>query len=98
MTRNSYRVNGVDLYSIEFRPQPNGTFKIFVPMHPPDPHRKNSHEHHLYDSGEICVAPGKEPRTLDRAKAIAIHWMECWSVYIRTSDGKFPKGGRKVTV
>ncbi len=51
---------------------------------------------HLFPSGEICVAAGQEPRTLERAKAIAVVWMEGYSAYCRT--GQFPGGVRRVNV
>ena len=92
----NFRVNGRDDYQLDFRDQPDGTIKLFGLIHPPDPHGKSSVEHHLCDDGWICVSKGNEPRTMDRAKAIAVHWMEGYSEYIRT--GVFPKGGRRVSV
>ena len=92
----NFRVDGRDFYQIDFRDQPDGTIKLFDLNHPPDPHGKTSLEHHLCEDGWICVSPGSEPRTMDRAKAIAVHWMEGYSEYIRT--GVFPKVGRRVTV
>jgi len=92
----NYRVNGRDNYSIDFRPQSDGTIKMFATEHPADPHGKPVSECHLFSSGEICVSGGHEPRTMDRAKAVAVHWMEGWSQYVRT--GNFPKGSRRVTV
>lgn len=90
-----YRVNGRDDYAIEFVAS-EGKFKLFAREHPADPYGKPVNDCHLYSSGEICVAAGHEPVTLDRAKAIAVHWMEGWSQYVRT--GEFPKGSRRVTV
>lgn len=92
----SYRVNGKDLYQMDYRPHDEGFLKMYCLLHPHDPHKKGSPEHHMYDSGEICVAKGKEPRTLDRAKAIATLWMEGFSKYVRT--GSFPQGGGRVKV
>ena len=91
-----YRVGGNYIFELEYRSQPDGTIKLFALDHPSDPHGKTSIEHHLCDDGWICVSQGNEPRTMDRAKAIAVHWMEGYSEYIRT--GVFPKGGRRVTV
>ena len=91
-----YVVNGHDRYCIEFQRQSNGTFKLYAREHPPDPYGKPVNDNHLYASGEICVAAGYEPTTLDRAKAIAVHFMEGWSRYIRI--GTFPTGARRVTV
>jgi len=92
----SYLVNGRDRYRIDYRPQADGTVRMWALQRPRDPYRKSVTECHLYESGEICVAAGHEPRTLDRAKAIAVHWMEGWSVYVRTGD--FPQGGRRISV
>jgi hypothetical protein len=91
-----YRVGGKDNYAIEYVPQSDGTYKLFARQHPADPYGKPVNENHLYSTDEICVAAGHEPETLDRAKAIAVHWMEGWSQYVRT--GEFPKGSRRVTV
>jgi len=91
-----YLVNKTDRYAIDFRQQPNGTYKLHAVGHPPDPYRLPVTENHLYSTGEICVSGGREPRTLDRAKAIAMFWCEGWSVYVRT--GAFPNKGKKVVV
>ena len=94
--KKDYRVNGRDNYQIDYRPQSDGTIKMFAPTHPTDPHGGSVHENHLYPTGEVCVAKGHEPRTMDRAKAIAVHWMEGHSEYVRT--GEFPNGARRVKV
>jgi hypothetical protein len=91
-----YVVNKVDRYTIELRPQSDGTVKPFALEHPPDPYGGNAHTHHLYSSGEICVAAGHEPRSFDKAAAIAMVWCEGWSTYVRT--GHFPSGSKRVNV
>ncbi len=92
-----YRVNGRDDYAIEFvEPSSSPFYRLFAREHPADPYGKSVSECHLYSTDEICVAAGHEPKTLDRAKAIAVHWMEGWSQYVRT--GEFPKGSRRVSV
>ena len=91
-----YRVNGCHDFQIDYRPQSDGTIKLFALEHPGDSRGAPVTENHLYSNGEVCVAAGHEPRDMDRAKAIAVHWMEGFSVYVRT--GVFPKGGRRVTV
>ena len=85
-----------DQYTLEFRPQPDGHWDIHAIESPFNPQSQAVSVCHLYDSGEVCVAAGKEPRTLDRALAIAFFWMDGYSVYIRT--GKFPTGAKKVNV
>src|SRR6266851_2504713 len=91
-----YRIDGVDEYTIEYQQQSNGRFKIFAPSCPSDPNGNGPGTHHRYESGEICVAAGKEPRTLDNAKAIASVWMKRYSQYIRT--GSFDNSGTRVDV
>ena len=91
-----YRVDGRDYYKIDIRPQSDGTIKSFALDHPSDPWGKGVEENHLYSTGEICVSKGQEPRTMDRAKAIAMVWCEGWSVYVRT--GVFPKGAKRINV
>jgi hypothetical protein len=91
-----YLVNKQDQYTIDFRQQSNGTIKLFAIEHPGDPWGKGVSENHLYSSGEICVSPGREPRTYDKAAAIAMVWCEGWSTYVRTGD--FPSGSKRVNV
>lgn len=94
--RMRYVVKGTDHYVIDFRPQPDGSIKMFVIDHPADPWGKNVTENHLYSNGTICVAAGREPRTGPQARAIAQVWAAGWSRYIR--EGKFPTGNQKVNV
>ena len=94
--RMRYVVKGTDHYVIEFRPQSDGAIKMFVINHPADPWGKTVVVHHLYTNGTICVAAGHEPRTADRARAIAQVWAAGWSSYIRT--GTFPSGSQKVNI
>ena len=91
-----YRVDGRDDYTIEYREQSNGTIKIVAVECPDDPHGNGPSTHHRYDSGEICVKEGKEPRTLDQAKAIASLWMKRYSQYVRT--GSFDSSGGRIDV
>lgn len=85
-----------DLYTIEYRKQSKGTYKIFCSDHPYNSQSTSVHKCHLYSSGEVCITAGREPRTLDRAKAIATLWMHGYSQYIRT--GTFPAGKSRVNV
>ncbi len=91
-----YVVDGRDEYVIQFEQQSNGVIRMDALEHPPDPHGKGVHQNHLYSSGQICVASGHEPRTFDRARAIAMSWCEGWSHYCRT--GSFPNGAKRVNV
>lgn len=94
--RMRYTVGGKDHYTIDFRPASDGIIKMFAIDHPADPWGKSVQENHLYRSKEICVAAGREPRTAERARAIAQVWAAGWSEYLRT--GKFPSGKKRVNV
>jgi hypothetical protein len=91
-----YRIDGVDDYTIEYRLQSNGTYAIVATSCPPDPYDGGPSVHHRYSGGAICVATGREPRTLDRAVAITSLWMKRYSQYIRT--GTFDNSGTRVNV
>lgn len=93
--RRIYR-NGTDEYDIEITAQPNGTYKLHCHAHPDNPFSAEVTRCHLYSSGAICIAAGKEPRTLDAARAIAKFFASGYSQYIRT--GVFPNAGASVHV
>lgn len=95
VTRN-YRVDECDDYTITYTEQSGGTYKIHCSRHPHNPRSTSVNICHLYSSGEVCVASGKEPRTLDMAKAIGMAFCEGYSQYIRT--GTFPNGRKRVNV
>ncbi len=68
-----FRVNGIDDYSIDIRW--NGSYYTLHPLNYPLTRRGGTAAtHHLFDSGQICVSAGKEPRTIDNAKAICMAW------------------------
>jgi hypothetical protein len=94
--KKSYVVGRSDNYTINYVGQSDGTIKMFAELHPSDPYGASVTDNHLYPSGEICVSGGNAPETMDRAKAIAVHWMEGFSEYVRT--GEFPNGKRRVHV
>lgn len=94
--KKRYRVDGQDEYAIELRPQSNGTFKVFATACPEDVHGEGPTTHHRYSTGEICVTEGREPRTADRATAIALAWVDGYSEYLKS--GSFPNGAKKIRV
>ena len=51
---------------------------------------------HLLEDDYICVAEGREPTTIERAKAIAMHWMQGFEEYRHT--GEFPNGRARFDV
>jgi hypothetical protein len=91
-----YLVDGVDRYVIEFHKQPDGTWKDFCFQHPHNPRSDAVTVCHLFSSGQVCVAAGREPRSLEKAMAIGMFWANGYSKYIRT--GVFPNGSTKVNV
>jgi len=91
-----YRVDGRDRYKIEYVEQGHGTWKLFCHNHPHNPRSTNVSKCHLYSSGEVCVAGGHEPKTLDQAMAIGIFWAQGYSNYLRT--GTFYNGKARVNV
>lgn len=51
---------------------------------------------HLLANDEICVLAGHEPRSKERAKAIALLWIRGFGIYCR--EGHFPNEGGRVNV
>lgn len=84
-----------DIYTIEFR-NAGSYYTIWCSEHPDNPYDDDVSKCHLYSSGQVCVTAGKEPRTLDKAKAIAAAWIDGYSEYVRT--GVFPTGTRRYNV
>lgn len=93
--RVQFLVDRVDHYTIEIRPSGN-CYSLHAISHPPNTQGGGVTTHHLYSSGQICVSTGYEPRTIERAKAIAMSWCEGWSKYIRGKE--FPNGRKRVLV
>lgn len=89
-------MDGRHYFVIDLEPQDNGTLKVYAPIAPPDPHGRGVATHHRYPDGEICVAAGKEPRTVDQALAIAKYWAERYAGYVAT--GTFADTGAEVPV
>jgi hypothetical protein len=51
---------------------------------------------HLLEGARICVTQGREPKSLDQAKAVAFHWMSGFEQYRQT--GAFPNGRARFDV
>lgn len=94
--RKAFRVDGRHDFVIDLKTQPDGTIKIYAPIAPPDPHGKGVTSHHRYPDGEVCVAKGKEPCTVDKALAIAKYWAEGYAGYL--TSGTFRDTGGTVHV
>ena len=91
-----YRVSGTDDYVMTYIKLANGTYEIHCSKHPHNPRSKDVNVCHLYSNGKVCVSRGKEPRTLDKAKAIGMAFCEGYGSYIRT--GVFPNGRKRTNV
>lgn len=91
-----YRVGGRDAYVIDYLEQSGGTWQLFCHSHPHNPRSTSVTDCHLYPSGEICVASGHEPRSLNAAIKIGVYWAHGYSHYIRT--GVFRNTGGKINV
>lgn len=95
VTKRFRNANYGDSYTIDFV-QDGEIIRLYCLEHPHNPRSTNVSECHLYSSNEICVAKGKEPRTLDRAVAISQLFVNGYSQYVRT--GSFPNKACKVNV
>lgn len=96
----TYKVPSGAIYKIQYRRVKESLFgatyyKMRVLEHPPCPHPLGV-QAHLLAGDTICVAQGREPRTIERAKAVALHWM-CGFEGYRTS-GVFPNGTARFDV
>lgn len=93
-----YLVHKIDRYEIQFVVQSNRTIKLFALQRPADPHGGGVLQNHVYSDDSICVAAGNEPRTMERAEAVAHMWMTGYSAYIRDPQGRFANNGCRVDV
>lgn len=85
-----------DSFQFDFRRKRlSGRYVIYCLSHPSSPFPLGVPAH-LLEGDQVCVAVGKEPYDLERAKAIALVWMRGFSHYIRT--GIFPNGATRVNV
>lgn len=96
--QKQYLVHKRDRYTIQYVVQSDRTIKLFAITRPTDPHGGGVTQNHVYTDGSICVAAGKEPRTMDRAEAIAHMWMTNYSAYIRDPKGQFANNACRVDV
>jgi hypothetical protein len=96
--RKTYRIDGTDVYEIDYVRQSNGTFRLYCHRHPPIPaaYSKSVEKCHLYADGQICVSAGKSPTSLDQAQAIGMFFCRGFSQYVRR--GVFPNGAAKIDV
>src|SRR5437879_4551830 len=85
-----------DRYAVSYERQSDGTIGLHCSQHPEDPFGKGVAESHLYSSGKICVREGYEPRSMDRAEAIAAAFIDGYSEYVRT--GETPTRTRRYNV
>ena len=96
MTQRYRQTTYSDLYTIEYRPQTDGTFKLLCTEHPYNSYSTAVTDCHLYSNNEICVSSSYRVNSLEKAKAIATSFMDGYSQYVRS--GVFPNGAKKVNV
>ena len=93
-TVKSYRDKATgDLYRFRFVRR-GDSVELYCDDCPPDPHRADPSVTHLFKGGKICVASGVKVKTLSMAKAIAVHWMTCYSSFIRSGRPVWPRNGK----
>lgn len=85
-----------DLYTIEYRLQSDGTYKLACLEHPTNLYSTDVTKCHLYPSREVCVSGSYKVDSFEKAQAVASAFMDGYSQYIRS--GKFPNGAKKVHV
>ncbi len=85
-----------DRYTIEYRLQTDGTYKLACLEHPTNPYSTDVTKCHLYPSREICVSSSYCVDSLEKAKAVAAAFVDGYSQYVRT--GVFPNGAKRVHV
>jgi len=96
LTKHYRQTTYGDHYTIEYRAQSDGTYKLFCTQHPTNLYSTEVSKCHLYASNEICVASSYRVDSLEKAKAVATAFMDGYSQYVRT--GAFPNGAKKVHV
>jgi hypothetical protein len=76
----------------------NGSYYVMHVLERPPSPRPDWHPntYHLLEADRICVTQGREPATIDRAKAIAYVWMRGYSEFVKT--GRFPNPAHRVNV
>ena len=90
------QINYTHDYQIEFREQ-EGVYWLYGNHHPKNLGSDNVSVCHFYSCCQnICVAKGREPRSMEIAEAIAHYWMLGFSEYVRTSV--FPDKGARIDV
>ncbi len=86
---------GDHAFDFEYR-EIKGTWEIYATSYPTNCRSKNPPDCHVYSDGRISVTSGKEPLTIDRARAIAKVWAVGYGNYQTT--GTFSNNGGQVTV
>lgn len=92
----SYKVPSGAIYKIRYR-RPFGTtnYTMHVLEHPPCRYPLGVVAH-LLEANTICILQGYEPHTIERAKALALHWITGFEEYRRS--GNFPNGKSRIDV
>lgn len=90
----TYRPPSGNVYKMQYDPGPD-FYTIRIRQHPSCSYPLGYAAHILGDN-LMCVTRDCEPLTLDRAKAIALHWIRGFEEYRRS--GYFPNGPGKYDI
>lgn len=84
-TKRTYRSkDGRHYFWFEFHDR-GSYIDVYCNKHPSLGGRSsNAHKTHLYSSGKVCFASGREPRSISEAHRRAQQWAEYFLEYIRT--------------
>lgn len=83
-------------FTVRYEKDDAGCFTIYIIDRPPNIRSDSPPLVHMYSDGRVSVDEGREPETLDDARAIARYWARGYLKYQRT--GVFPNDGGKVNV
>lgn len=95
-----YQMPSGATYKIQYRHYGDGPmgpshYRMKVTDHPPCIYPLGLYSH-LLEADFICVLQGREPRTIERAQAVAFHWMTGFEAY--RQSGEFPNGPARFDV
>jgi hypothetical protein len=79
---------GTDHYAVEYVWNEDH-YDIYNTARPSNPYSSDPHKTHLYTStNEVCVAAGKEPKTVQEADRVARAFIDHYSTYVRDGRGR----------
>jgi hypothetical protein len=97
--RKSYenrQADYTDQFTVTYWREEDQTYFAVAERRPPDPYGAYEKSHVDAQTGKLCFAKGREPRSLEQCEAYVHAWMLKYSVYIRT--GASPKGSVRINL